>query len=33
MTPKIARLIEAIHEPDADVPALFARHDSEILSG
>ena len=32
MTPKIARLIEAVHEPGADIPALFARHDSEILS-
>jgi mannose-6-phosphate isomerase-like protein (cupin superfamily) len=32
MTPKIARLIDAIHEPGADIPALFAAHDSEILS-
>ena len=32
MTPKIAGLIEAIHEPGADVPALFAAHDSELLS-
>lgn len=31
MTPKIAALIEAIHAPGADVPALFAAHDSEIL--
>ncbi len=31
MTPKIARLIEAIHEPNAAIPALFAAHDSEIL--
>jgi mannose-6-phosphate isomerase-like protein (cupin superfamily) len=32
MTPKIAGLLEAIHESGADVPALFAAHDSEILS-
>ena len=32
MTPKIAGLIEAIHEPGADIPALFAAHDSELLS-
>jgi mannose-6-phosphate isomerase-like protein (cupin superfamily) len=32
MTPKIARLIDAIHEPGADIPALFASHDSEILT-
>jgi hypothetical protein len=31
MTPKIARLIEAIHEPGAVIPALFAEYDSEIL--
>ena len=31
MTPRIARLIEAIHAPGADIPALFAAHDSEIL--
>jgi mannose-6-phosphate isomerase-like protein (cupin superfamily) len=31
MTPRIAHLVEAIHEPDADVRALFAQHDSEIL--
>lgn len=31
MTPKIARLIDAVHEPGADIPALFAAHDSEIL--
>ena len=30
MTPKIARLIEAIHEPGAVIPALFAEYDSEI---
>jgi len=33
MTPRIARLVDAIHEPDADVPALFAAHDSELLPG
>ena len=32
MPPRIASLIEAIHEPDADVPALFRSHASEILS-
>jgi mannose-6-phosphate isomerase-like protein (cupin superfamily) len=32
MTPRIASLIEAIHESGADVPALFAAHASEILS-
>lgn len=32
MTPRIARLIGAIHEPDADVNALFAAHASDILS-
>ena len=31
MTPKIARLIDAIHAPGADVPAVFAAHDSELL--
>ncbi len=31
MTPNIASLIEAIHAPTADVAALFAAHDSEIL--
>jgi uncharacterized cupin superfamily protein len=31
MTPRIARLIEAIHAPGADTPALFAAHESEIL--
>jgi mannose-6-phosphate isomerase-like protein (cupin superfamily) len=31
MTPRIAHLVEAIHEPGADVPALFAQHESEIL--
>jgi mannose-6-phosphate isomerase-like protein (cupin superfamily) len=31
MTPRIASLIEAIHEPTADVPDLFKAHASEIL--
>jgi mannose-6-phosphate isomerase-like protein (cupin superfamily) len=31
MPPRIASLIEAIHEPDADVPALFTAHASELL--
>jgi len=30
MPPGIAQLIEAIHQPGADVPALFRAHDSEI---
>ena len=32
MPPRIASLIEAIHEPGADVLALFRAHASEILS-
>ena len=31
LTSRIARLLEEIHEPEADVPAIFARYDSEIL--
>ncbi len=31
MPPRIASLVEAIHEPGADVPALFASHASEVL--
>src|SRR5262245_62490308 len=31
MPPRIAQLIEAIHRPGADVPALFEAHGSEIL--
>lgn len=31
MPPRIASLIEAIHEPNADVPALFTAHASELL--
>ena len=32
MPPRIASLIEAIHEPSADVHALFRAHASEILA-
>jgi quercetin dioxygenase-like cupin family protein len=32
MPPRIASLIDAIHEPDADVPALFTAHASELLT-
>ncbi|HET7426034.1 MAG TPA: cupin domain-containing protein [Gemmatimonadales bacterium] len=32
MTPRIASLIQAIHEPGADLTALFRAHASEILS-
>jgi mannose-6-phosphate isomerase-like protein (cupin superfamily) len=32
MTPRIAELIEQIHQPGADVRAVFAAHDSELLS-
>jgi len=31
MSTRLARLIEAIHEPGADIPALFAAHHSELL--
>jgi mannose-6-phosphate isomerase-like protein (cupin superfamily) len=31
MSPRIASLIEAIHEPDADMIALFGAHASEVL--
>jgi mannose-6-phosphate isomerase-like protein (cupin superfamily) len=31
MTPRIASLIEELHQPDADAPALFEAHASEIL--
>jgi mannose-6-phosphate isomerase-like protein (cupin superfamily) len=31
MHPRIASLIEAVHEPGADVPALFEAHGCEIL--
>jgi quercetin dioxygenase-like cupin family protein len=32
LTPNIARLLKEIHEPGADIRAIFARYDSEILS-
>src|SRR3954465_5668855 len=32
LTPNIARLLEEIHEPGADIQAIFARYDSEILT-
>lgn len=32
MPPRIASLIEAIHQPGADVAALFRAHASQILS-
>jgi quercetin dioxygenase-like cupin family protein len=31
MTPRIAGLIEEIHHPGADIAAVFAAHDSEII--
>jgi quercetin dioxygenase-like cupin family protein len=31
MTPRIARLIEAIHMRGADIAQVFAAHDSELL--
>jgi mannose-6-phosphate isomerase-like protein (cupin superfamily) len=31
MPTRIARLIEAIHAPGADIPALFTAHNSELL--
>lgn len=31
MPPRIAALIEAIHQPNADVPALFEAHASKVL--
>ena len=31
MSTRLARLIEALHAPGADVRALFAAHDSELL--
>ena len=31
MTPRIAQLVEQVHEPGADIAAIFASHDSEIL--
>jgi uncharacterized cupin superfamily protein len=32
MTPRIAALIEEIHRPGADIAAVFAAHDSEIVA-
>lgn len=32
LTPNIARLLEEIHEPGADILAIFARYDSEIVT-
>jgi uncharacterized cupin superfamily protein len=32
MTPKIAKLIDAIHKPGADVASEFKSHDSEVLA-
>ena len=31
MTPRIAQLIEAVHEPGADIAAVFAAHDSALV--
>jgi mannose-6-phosphate isomerase-like protein (cupin superfamily) len=31
MPPRIARLVDAIHQPGADIPALFRAHESEVL--
>jgi mannose-6-phosphate isomerase-like protein (cupin superfamily) len=31
-TPRIASLIDALHEPGADVPVLFRAHASELLA-
>jgi quercetin dioxygenase-like cupin family protein len=32
MPPRIAQLVDEIHEPNADVQAVFARHDSAIIA-
>ena len=32
LTPNIARLLEGIHEPGADILASFARYDSELVT-
>jgi len=32
MTPRIAELVEQIHQPDADIEAIFEAHVSEVLS-
>ena len=31
MTPRIAQLIEAVHQPGADMAAVFAAHDSALV--
>lgn len=31
MTPRVAALVAALHEPGADAPALFARFDSRLI--
>jgi mannose-6-phosphate isomerase-like protein (cupin superfamily) len=31
MPPRIASLVDAVHEPGADVPAVFKAHASELL--
>ena len=31
MPPRIASLVEAVHEPEADMPAVFRAHASELL--
>ena len=33
MTPRIARLVEEIHSPGADVAAIFAAHKSLLIPG
>src|SRR5215510_7388151 len=33
MTPRIASLIEHVHEPGADIPAVFAAHRSLVMEG
>ena len=33
MTPRIARLVEEIHRPGADVAAVFAAHKSQLVPG
>ena len=31
LTPNLAALIEGLHEPGVDIPALFTQHDSALL--
>lgn len=33
MTPRIAHLIEEIHQPDADIATVFAAHASRLIPG